>query len=252
MSAVEMWGRSQPLTSPHRRARARARRTVRCAAACFVGIEAPAQKLVSLRLLLKQRTRVLAQVPRGSQLTTSKRPSPNASIPSGSPCTRPTPVSPGPPGLTNRVPIRCPGLLARWRISANLIVRPFGRSQSSGTGIVAHCRSSPWGLHSPQAIGSPTGPIARGAPESAATVSAAKSAARQIAASAAATTIVRRTTPTADPALMSSKDSLSATDSPPAGRTLSARVAAFKSMGWPNGTRRRSGRATLGASISSS
>ena len=52
------------------------------------------------------RTRVLALVPRGSQLTTSKRPPPTASNPSGSPCTRPTPVSPGPPGLMNSVPIR--------------------------------------------------------------------------------------------------------------------------------------------------
>ena len=45
-----------------------------------------------------------------------KRPSPNASSPSGSPCTRPTPVSPGPPGLAYIVPIRCSGLLAIWRI----------------------------------------------------------------------------------------------------------------------------------------
>ena len=92
----------------------------------MAGIEAPAQKRDSLRWLRKQRTRVLALVPRGSQLTTSKRPPPKASTPSGSPLTRPTPVSPGPPGLMNSVPIRCSGLLARWRISARLIVRPFG------------------------------------------------------------------------------------------------------------------------------
>ena len=76
----------------------------------MVGIDSPAQKRASLRWLRKQRTRVLALVPRGSQLTTSKRPPPNASSPSGSPCTRPTPVSPGPPGLMNSVPIRSLGL----------------------------------------------------------------------------------------------------------------------------------------------
>ena len=66
------------------------------------------------------------------------------------------------PGSMNIVPIRSSGLLARWRISARRIVRPLGRSQSSGTRIVAHCRSSPGGSHTPQAIGAPT-PFARGA-----------------------------------------------------------------------------------------
>ena len=128
------------------------------------GIEAPAQKRSSLPGLRKQRTRVLALVPRGSQLTMSKRPPPIASTPSGSPFSSPRPVSPGPPGLMNAVPIRSSGLLARWRITARLIVRPLGRSQSSGTRIRAHCNSSLGGSHAAQGIGAPTWPAARGIP----------------------------------------------------------------------------------------
>lgn len=50
-----------------------------------MGIETPAQKRASSRWSLKQSTRVLALEPRGSQLTTSKRPPPIASTPAGSP-----------------------------------------------------------------------------------------------------------------------------------------------------------------------
>ncbi len=69
------------------------------------------------------------------------------------------------PGWMNSVPIRWPSLLARWRITASLIVRPYGRSQSSGTRIRAHCRPSPGGTHAGHGIGAPTGPAARGDPE---------------------------------------------------------------------------------------
>ena len=99
------------------------------------GSTTPAQKLASLRLLRKQCTRVLALVPRGSQLTTSKRPPPHGveRLPD-----RPAPerrrCRPGPPGLMNIVPIRCSGLLARWRITARLIVRPFGRPSRAAPG----------------------------------------------------------------------------------------------------------------------
>ena len=152
-----MWGRSQPLSSPQRRSSAAVWRAKRSEAALVIGTPSrPAKNRSWLRWSRKQRTRVLALVPRGSQLTTSKRPPPNASNPSGSPANTPTPVSPGPPGFMNIVPIRCSGLLARWRISARRIVRPFGRSQSSGTRIRAHCRSSPGGSQTPQAIGAPT------------------------------------------------------------------------------------------------
>ena len=39
----------------------------------------------------------------------------------------------GPARLMNIEPIRCSGLLARWRMSLRLIVRPCGRSQSGYT-----------------------------------------------------------------------------------------------------------------------
>src|SRR5262245_34235351 len=193
-----MWGKSQPLTSPQRRATAAIFRANRFEAALVVGIASPAQKRDSLRWLRKHFTRVLALVPRGSQLTTSKRPPPHLSRSSPRPCSTPTPESPGPPGLKNIVPIRSSGSLARWRISASLIVRPLGRSQSSGTRIRAHFRSGPGGSHSPQAIGAPTGPIARGDPDPPA--SPAESESRQIATSAAAAMTVRCTEPTTDPA----------------------------------------------------
>ena len=211
-----MWGKSQPLTSPQRRARSAILCEKRSEAALVVGIEAPAQKRDSLRWLRKQRTRVLRLVPRGSQLTTSKRPPPKASTPSGSPLTRPTPVSPGPPGLMKNVPIRSSGLLARWRISARRIVRPFGRSQSSGTRIFAHCRSSPAGSHSPQAIGAPT-PLARAA-RSGAPAAPAESATRETAANAAAARSTLHTEPATRLVVDEFVESLPVTDSPPGRR----------------------------------
>ena len=81
-----MWGKSQPLTSPQRRSSAAVLRAKRSEAALVIGIPSrPAKNRSWLRWSRKQRTRVLALVPRGSQLTTSKRPPPNASNPSGSP-----------------------------------------------------------------------------------------------------------------------------------------------------------------------
>lgn len=61
-------------------------------------------------------------------------------------------MSPGPPGLMNIEPIRCLRLVARWRISASWIVRPFGWSRSSSTRIRAHCRRGPGGSHGAQWI----------------------------------------------------------------------------------------------------
>src|SRR5829696_1260448 len=161
-------------------------------------MEAPFQNAASLRLLVKQRTWVLALVPRGSQLTTSKRPPPHLSISAPRPCTRPTPVSPGPPGLMNSVPIRSSGTLARWRITARLMVRPSGRPQSSGTRIRAHSSPAPGGSHGPQAIGAPTALAALADPGPAATASPAESATKPTAARTAARTTILRGAPATD------------------------------------------------------
>jgi hypothetical protein len=78
-----------------------------------------------------------------SQLTMSKRPSPKASSPAPASVTASTPDWPGPPGLKNSEPIRCSGRLARWRITARLSLRPFGRAQSNGTRTSAQSSCSP-------------------------------------------------------------------------------------------------------------
>ena len=70
------------------------------------GSTAPAQKRASLRWLRKQRTRVLALVPRGSQLTTSKRPPPHGVEPGRVALHQADAAVAGPPGLMNIVPIR--------------------------------------------------------------------------------------------------------------------------------------------------
>jgi hypothetical protein len=54
----------------------------------------------------KQRTAELPPVPRASHPMTSKRPAPSASSAALFPRTKATPETPGPPGLTNREPIR--------------------------------------------------------------------------------------------------------------------------------------------------
>src|SRR6476620_8119267 len=73
----------------------------------------------------------------------SNRPSPHLSRSSPPPRTRPTPVSPGPPGSVSIVPIRWSGLLARCLITARLICSPPGSDQSNGTGTLAHSSRSP-------------------------------------------------------------------------------------------------------------
>ena len=64
-------------------------------------------------VLVTQSTGELPCVPRGSQPTMSKRPPPHASKSAPPVWTSSTPLSPGPPGLTNIDPIRFPGRLAR-------------------------------------------------------------------------------------------------------------------------------------------
>src|SRR4051794_39204407 len=105
-----MWASSPPLSEPHRRANPVVLATKRSEAPRVVGIGAPPQKLVRLRSLAKQDTRVLRPEPRRSQLTTSKRPENASSRAAPPPRTASTPEPPGPPGLMNSEPIRWPGL----------------------------------------------------------------------------------------------------------------------------------------------
>ena len=86
---------------------------------------------------------VLSPVPRGSQLTTSKRPSPRRFSRGPMRLTVATPATPGPPKFTNSEPIRCAGLLAGRRITDSEIVRPSGCDQFSGTATRAHCSPPP-------------------------------------------------------------------------------------------------------------
>ena len=71
------------------------------------------------------RTRVLSPVPRRSQPTRSNRPWRMTSSRSPSFFTLSS-EPPGPPGFQNREPMRRSGWLARWRITASVILRPCG------------------------------------------------------------------------------------------------------------------------------
>ena len=131
----------------------------------MVGTTRSPQKRSRAAGLSKQRTRVLAPVPRGSQLTTSKRPWPVRSSRSALLRTSSTPELPGPPGLKNIEPIRWSGLLARWRITESVIVGPPGRDQSSGTCTRAHCSPSPHAFQAMRSLtASAVGPGPAGAP----------------------------------------------------------------------------------------
>src|SRR5918994_761081 len=97
--------------------------------------------------------RVLSPTPRGSQLTTSKRPRPKRLSLGPRRLTVATPATPGPPKFTNNDPIRCAGRLAGRRITDSEIVRPPGCDQSSGTATRAHCSPPGAPLHAFHAIG---------------------------------------------------------------------------------------------------
>ena len=83
----------------------------------------------------------------GSQLMTSNRPSPHASSSSPPSRTRPTPVSPGPPGLMKMVPIRSSGRLAGVadHRQLDLLARgvgPVQRARAPGARRAVHRSSS--------------------------------------------------------------------------------------------------------------
>ena len=126
-----------------------------------VGIDQLPKKLARRFSLRKHRTWVLSPAPRMSHPTTSNRPWPAASrfTPSSRTCwTEPA----GPPGFTNIEPIRSSGRLARWRITASLILRPRGWSQSSGTRTFAHSSCSPQPVQAIPLFAGPTSGVVPG------------------------------------------------------------------------------------------
>ncbi len=85
----------------------------------------------------RQVTWVEAPTPRGSQPTTSKLSARSSEV---AYCTKSTPDPPGPPGLTNSVPLDLPlAACFAMPISTDSL---FSSVQSIGTLIVAHSRSS--------------------------------------------------------------------------------------------------------------
>jgi hypothetical protein len=108
----------------------------------------------------EQTTGWLPPTPRGSKPTmsnTDRRPA-LMNVPSA----KSTPDSPGPPGFTTRVPIRCAGSVAGRRATATPMRPDAGSVQSIGTDSVPH-----WAVRSPgqgvQAI-PPAAPVAAGGP----------------------------------------------------------------------------------------
>src|SRR6478735_9952440 len=143
VSAVEMCDNSGPIASPHRCARSFILAAYAVDSVGVDGSATPFQKVAASVSLAKHLTGELACVPRGSQAIRSNRPSPHLSMSSPPPRIRPTPVSPGPPGSRNIVPIRWSGLLANCLITARLICSPPWSDQSNGTGTLAHSSRSP-------------------------------------------------------------------------------------------------------------
>ena len=138
------------LRSVHRSAKAVVFFTKRLDCAGVTGIAYAPQNLSCARSLAKHEMWVLSPMPRGSQLTTSKRPRPKRLSLGPMRLTVATPGTPGPPKFTNNDPIRCAGRLAGRRITDSEIVRPSGCDQFSGTATRAHCSPrgpSPQGFH---------------------------------------------------------------------------------------------------------
>ena len=94
----------------------------------------------------KQWTPVEPFVPRGSMPMMSKRCSSVGLAHRDAPAANSAAEPPGPPGLTNRLPTRCEGRVARCRVSARSIVAPRGSSWSSGTVTVAQSTPSSHGV----------------------------------------------------------------------------------------------------------
>ncbi len=93
---------------------------------------------------------------RGSKPITSNRARTEAGRASGSARIMSTPDPPGPPGLTNRVPIFFDRFLAGSLARAKAMVAPLGLDQSSGTRAVAHSSGAP---HERQVSLGTTGPV---------------------------------------------------------------------------------------------
>jgi signal transduction histidine kinase len=112
---------------------------------------------------VRHRTASDPPTPRGSMPMTSNRASTSGEKVPGTPVRVPIARmvseagTPGPPGLKNRVPMRCAGSVARWRITASGICSPRGSVYSSGTSTVVQSRFGP---HSCQATGAGEAAIA--------------------------------------------------------------------------------------------
>jgi hypothetical protein len=111
--------------------------TLRAAATYLFSCFAPTGKIISAngrsatvcaRVEAKHRTFSLNPMPRGSTPTMSNRSSTVSLSTIGLISASVVAEPPGPPGLTNRLPIRCFGLRALTRRTATSVVAPCGRS----------------------------------------------------------------------------------------------------------------------------